>query len=104
MLSQAEGKSKFRNLGEGEKLTQSLVKKHYILMGPREQQSVDNYETRNGYLEGPCLALSWANKGSIHESGLSPTVDVFFVISFFPEDKLTVRFITHLFSRSTGLR
>lgn len=74
---------------EVNKLNQSLVDKHLALIdqwGQAVQLLI--YAMMNGSLEGLCLALSWVNKGGIHESCLSHMeLGRFFVVGHFPEHK-----------------
>lgn len=65
MLAQTEGGPKFRGVGEGENLSKSLVNKHFVLI-----DQLVTHKTKNGNLDGVCLALSQTNRG-IHESYLS---------------------------------
>lgn len=68
MLAQAQGGPKFRVLGEGKKLNQSLVNSLFLLISRDKIVQLVIYVTRNGNLEGPYLALSKVNKAGSYLS------------------------------------
>lgn len=58
-MAQVEGESKFRALGEADKLNQSLVNTYSVPIEKWGQQfELIVYEAKNENLEGLCLALT----------------------------------------------
>lgn len=58
-MAQVEGESKFRGLGEADKLNQSLVNTYSVPIENWGQQfELILYEAKNENLEGLCLALT----------------------------------------------